>query len=85
MFHDPKVVEMSKKFVMIRLNNDKEPELSKQYAGDGRYIPRTFFLSSDGKLDAAIHVPRDRFQYFYDEKNPASVLAGMNEALKKLH
>ncbi len=84
-FHDPKVVEMSKKFVMIRLNNDKEKELSKQYEGDGRYIPRTFFLSSDGKLDAAIHVPRDRFQYFYDEKNPASVLAGMDEALKKLH
>jgi len=84
-FHDPKVIEMSKKFVMIRLNNDKEPDLSKEYAGDGRYIPRTFFLSSDGKLDPAIHVQRERFQYFYDEKNPASVLAGMQEALKKLH
>jgi len=76
---------MAKKFVMIRLNNDKEQDLSKQYAGDGRYIPRTFFLSSDGTLDPAIHVQRDRFQYFYDEKNPASLLAGMDEALNKLH
>src|SRR5437870_8549147 len=54
-FHDPKVIEKSKKFVMIRLDKDKNDALSKQYAPDGEYIPRTYFLSSDGKLDPDIH------------------------------
>ena len=83
-FHDPKVVEKSKQFVMIRLDGDKDKEPSSKYALDGAYIPRTFFLSSAGVVDKDIHAPREQFKYFYDEQNPASVLAGMDEALKKL-
>ena len=83
-FHDPKVVEKSKDFVMVHLDKDKNAELSKQYAPDGQYIPRTYFLGPDGKLDPDIHAPREQYKYFYDEKDPASVLAGMDEALKKL-
>jgi hypothetical protein len=70
--------------VMVRVDKDKNAELSKQFAPDGQYIPRTFFLSPDGKLDDAIHAPRDKFKYFYDEKDPKSVLAGMDAALAKL-
>jgi len=84
-FHDAKVVDMSKRFVMIRVNNDKEKELAQKYAPDGGYIPRTFFLSSAGQLDAEIHAPRDQYKYFYDERSPDGVMAGMNEAVKKLH
>ncbi|HUI26315.1 MAG TPA: thioredoxin family protein [Candidatus Kryptonia bacterium] len=83
-FHDPKVVEQAKKFVMIRLNGDEKKELSQEYAPDGQYIPRTFFLSSNGVLADTIQLPRDRFKYFYDEQSPAGILAGMDEALKKL-
>lgn len=83
-FHDPKVVAEAKKFVMIHVDKDRSPDVSKQYAPDGEYIPRTYFLSSEGKLDASIHAPRDRFQYFYDEKDPASILAGMSDAERKL-
>ena len=83
-FHDPKVVEKSKQFVMIRIDNDKNQALSKQFAPDGSYIPRTYFLSSSGALDADLHAPREQFKYFYDEKNPDSVLAAMDAALKKL-
>ena len=82
-FHDPKVVEKTKQFVMVRVDNDKGKDVSQQYAPDGQYIPRTYFPSPAGKLDASIHAPRDKFLYFYDEKNPAGVLAGMDEALKK--
>lgn len=84
-FHDAKVVEESKKFVMIRLDKDKNAELSKKYAPDGEYIPRTYFLSSDGTLDPALTAPRPEYKYFYDERDPAQVLAGMDAALKKLH
>jgi thiol-disulfide isomerase/thioredoxin len=83
-FHDPKVVAKSKQFVMIRLDADKEKELGKKYALDGSYIPRTYFLTYEGVLDPDIHAPREQFKYFYDERNPTSILDGMDAALKKL-
>lgn len=83
-FHDPKVVEQSKQFVMIRLDKDKNGEISKKYAPDGEYIPRTYFLTSDGTLDPEIHAPRDQYKYFYDEAQPGGVLTGMEIALKKM-
>ena len=83
-FHDPAVVEKSKRFVMVRLDKDKNAELSKKYSPDGEYIPRTYFLSSDGTLDPSITVPRDKYKYFYSESDPKSVLAGMDQALAKL-
>jgi hypothetical protein len=83
-FHDPKVVEKAKQFVMVRLDQDKEKDRTAKYAPDGGYIPRTMFLAPDGTLAADVHAPRDKFLYFYDEKDPASVLAGMDAALAKL-
>ena len=79
------MVDQTKRFVMVRIDRDKEKDLSKKYAPDGEYIPRTYFLKSDGTLDADIHAPRDNYKYFYDERDPASLLGGMNEALAKLH
>jgi hypothetical protein len=83
-FHDEKVVAQSKKFVMIRLDKDKNAEISKKYAPDGEYIPRTYFLSSDGTLDATLTAPRSEYKYFYDERDPAQLLTSMDAALKKL-
>ena len=68
---------------MIRVDADKNKELGSKYAVDGSYIPRTYFLTADGTLDQDIHAPRDQFKYFYDEHSPESVLAGMDQALKK--
>jgi protein-disulfide reductase (glutathione) len=82
-FHDPKVVAKAKDFVMIRLDADQNKELGAKYAVDGSYIPRTYFLSADGTLNADLHAPREQFKYFYDERSPASILAGMDAALKK--
>jgi len=84
-FHDPAVVAQAKDFVMIRLDADKNKELAQKFAIDGGYIPRTFFLSSAGTLDPSIHAPREQFKYFYDEKNPASILAAMTAAQAKLN
>jgi thiol:disulfide interchange protein len=79
-FHDPKVVEKSKSFVMVRLNKDENAELSKKYAPDGEYIPRTFFLTPEGEVKA-IRAPRSEYVYFYDTTNPAALLKAMDEAL----
>jgi protein-disulfide reductase (glutathione) len=83
-FHDPKVVERSKQFVMIRLDKDKNREISAKYVPDGEYIPRTYFLTADGVLDPEIHAPRAEYKYFYDEMQPGGVLNGMDQALKKM-
>ena len=81
-FHDPKVVEKSKSFVMVRLNKDEHAELSKKYAPDGEYIPRTFFLSPAGELQE-VRAARPEYVYFYDTTNPAALLKAMDEALAK--
>lgn len=83
-FQDAKVVEAAKGFVMIHVDKDKSPDVSKKYAPDGEYIPRTYFLKSDGTLAADIAAPRDKYKYFYDEKDPASVLASMTAAKAQL-
>jgi protein-disulfide reductase (glutathione) len=83
-FSDPKVVEKSKSFVMIRLDADKNPELGQKYSPDGGYIPRTFFLTPDGELDASLTAGRAEYKYFYDEQSPAGVLGGMDRALQKI-
>jgi protein-disulfide reductase (glutathione) len=83
-FSNADVVQKAKSFVMIRLDKDKNQALSKQYSPDGEYIPRTYFLSADGKLDTGLTESRSQFKYFYSESDPASLLAGMDRALKQL-
>ena len=84
MFDDPRIAERAKDFVMIRLDADQESDIAKKFAKDGGYIPRTFFLAPDGTPDFDIHAPRPKYAYFYDERNPGSLLAGMTTALQKL-
>jgi len=84
LFHDPAVVDKTRQFVMIRVDKDEQPEISKSHAPDGEYIPRTYFLSPDGVLDPSLAAQRDRYRYFYNESDPKDVLAAMDSALAKL-
>ena len=83
-FGDPRVIEQAKHFVMVRVDDDKEPEVAARLAPDGRYIPRTFFLSAQGELDPTLVARPDRFRYFYEENNPDSLLSGMTRATARL-
>ena len=80
MFHDAKVVESSRKLVMIKVDKDASPAISKKYSVDGEYIPRTYFLAPDGEI-AKIETARRDYRYFYDEANPAPLRAAMQQAL----
>ena len=84
LFHNSAVIEKSSEFVMIRLNKEAYPKLSSRYAPDGQYIPRTYFLTSAGKLDPTLHAPRDKYKFFYHESRPESILGGMTRALEKI-
>lgn len=81
-FEDPRVVRRAKDYVMIRLDKDQHRELSKQFAPDGEYIPRTFILRSDGTLREDIHAKREKFKFFYSEKDPADVLGALERGLR---
>lgn len=80
-FHDPKVVEMAKKFVMVRIDKEEQPKVAAMYKPDGDYVPRTLFLSADGKVRPDIDALRTDYRYFYSERDPASILRGMEKAL----
>jgi thiol:disulfide interchange protein len=83
-FEDPRIVERARGFVMIRINSDDDDDLSRRYSRDGGYVPRTFFLAPDGKVLSDIHAPRPQYVYFYDEHDPASLLAGMETASRSV-
>ena len=79
-FHDPRVVEASRGFVMIRVERDGDPELSQEYAPDGDYVPRTFFLLPNGEVLDQLDAGRPEFRYFLDEYEPDELLALMQRA-----
>lgn len=79
-FHDPRVVEMAKKFVMVRVDKEAEPKVAALYKPDGDYVPRTLFLAPDGKLRPEVDAQRTDYRYFYSERDPASILRGMEMA-----
>lgn len=83
-FADKRVVERAKSFVMVRVNTTDDDAVSRRYVADGNYVPRTYFLASDGAAATDVHAARDRYLYFYDERDPGSLLDGMSAALKKM-
>lgn len=82
-FRDPRIVERSRQFVMIRVDQDQHPEVGSRFALDGRYIPRTFFLGPDGSVAPEVDAGRDRYRYFFDENDPSSLLRGMASATER--
>ena len=84
LFFDPKVVELSRRFVMVRVDRDHAPALSARYAPDGEYIPRTLFLSPDGALDPEIRRLGQAQAYYYDVTGTSALRSGMKWASKRL-
>lgn len=83
-FDDPRVVQKARDFVMILVNADEDMVANKKYAIDGTYLPRTIFLAPDGTMAREIHAARERYTFFWDEHDPASLLGGMDAATRKL-
>ncbi|XP_065071390.1 uncharacterized protein LOC135696049 [Rhopilema esculentum] len=63
------LAELSKKFVMINCLDDEEPT-DAQFDIDGAYIPRIFFLDSNGIVEPSLKNEREDFkkvQYAYSD------------------
>ena len=69
-FHDPRVVERAKQFVMIRIDKDKNPDPRKHYAVDGQYSQQTSSRRRAGDADSprilgTFNEPIDDWLSFY--------------------
>lgn len=63
-FYEPAVVSAMQGLVLMRVNKDAEPAVSKKFDNDGQYVPRTFALSSNGAILKQAYTRRDQFAYF---------------------
>jgi protein-disulfide reductase (glutathione) len=79
-FHDARLVKAARDFVMIRVDRDLNPDISRQYDLDGDYIPRTLFMHADGELMRDLHTGRDEYRHFLDEYEPHETLSLMARA-----
>lgn len=78
--------ELSKRFVMINVRNEEEPEDDEKYTPDGDYHPRIFFGDSMGNIDYGAYNRNGEFsslqwKYYYAE--PYSVTLGMRDAMRR--
>ena len=80
-FHDPRLVEQSLDFVMIRVERDGNRDISQEYDLDGDYIPRTLFLKPDATIVKELRLDRSDYQYFLNEYEADETLGMMQKAL----
>jgi len=76
-FHDPEVAKLAERFVMIRVDRDREPSLNARYGQHGTYVPRTLFLDAKGMPDWRVRGSNPDYPHFLDEHDPAELVALM--------
>ena len=83
-FFDPTLAALSKRFVMVNLNVDRDPvSQTEAYTPDGRYVPRVMFVDPQtGTVDVALrNEGRSKDRYFYTRND--DLLAVMKKALSR--
>lgn len=74
------VEKLAKEFNMMSLADDQEPA-SDEWAPDGGYVPRMYFLDKDGKMMAQYNKQGNpKYKYFYSELT--HVKAAMRNVLR---
>lgn len=80
-FAEQSIVELSKKFIMVRTDFDERQDLSVKYNVDGEYVPRTFLMVPDGKIMQSIYPRSKQPKFFLSANNPRGFLELMQAAL----
>jgi len=78
-FDQSAVIDQSRRFVMIRVDVDRQPEISSWYELDGKYVPRTFALRPDGEIIGAAYPPKAKHRYYFGTRE-ADLLDFMKRA-----
>ena len=81
-FNDPEVVKLASKMVVVRQDADEEPSwLTSRLGRFGGYVPRVFFLSPTGDVQADITSGNARYPYFYTPEGIEQLRASMRRAV----
>tara|TARA_B100001093_G_C26795715_1_gene1000985 strand:+ start:1245 stop:1850 length:606 start_codon:yes stop_codon:yes gene_type:complete len=83
LFQDKNVERLANDVVMVRQNQDEQPEWLNEYIQHGRYVPRIFFFSAAGQLLSDIRSPIDRYPYFYTPNSVSAFRASLKKALSQ--
>jgi thiol:disulfide interchange protein len=79
----PDVVELSKRMVMISQDADERPTwLAERFdAPYGSYVPRVFFLTSEGAVREDLQSGNPKYPYFFAPQAPDQLVGAMRRAL----
>lgn len=66
---------------MVKADQQTEQAALAPYSKLGGYVPRFFFLNSDGSVNTAINSGHARFPYFFHSKQVGGLKAAMRRAL----
>ena len=81
LFHDPEVVEFSKKFIMVLVDIDRDWEINQALGKYGTYVPRTLFVSRDGTVEWARRGWKPRYPHLLDQSSSGELKQLMRDTL----
>ncbi|XP_014666246.1 PREDICTED: thioredoxin domain-containing protein 12-like [Priapulus caudatus] len=76
------ILELSKDFVMVNLQDEDEPD-DEKFKPDGGYIPRILFFGSDGVFREDLVGPNEKYKYYVPD--PLKIMDNMKKALSSQH
>jgi len=82
-FEDQRLVELSKQFIMVRVNTDNEPQINQAFIPEEEweYVPRTFALFPNGSRMNDVYSKTKAPRYFLSANDPKEFLFTMQAAL----
>ncbi len=82
-FEAARIIELSKQFVMVRINSDEFPKLNQAFIPEEEweYVPRTFALFPDGRRMDNIYAKDQAPRYFLSAENSNEFLYTMRAAI----
>ena len=80
LFKKDEVVSATKDVVMILVNQENNPKVARKYAPDGRYIPRTFVLKTNGEIAMEMHGKKPKWRFFVSAGYPKQLLDLLSRA-----
>jgi hypothetical protein len=83
LFRDPEVIELSRRFEMVLIDQEQSPERAAQFHTDADYFPRTFFTSPDGAIDPAFVTSNPSYRQFFNAVQRREFVAALRGAIAK--
>ena len=68
MFYNELVVENSNRVILVKLNQDKEKHYLDKFSLDGEYVPRTYILNSEFRVQPS-PFKSDKYDFYFPPNN----------------